>query len=145
MRKVVARRSALTCTSKSMGKETPKRSASVNISLARPAHCLVILPTLLSPSGEVTRNSTSPQTDQVQQGPLTLSTHSPAAFLMLKAALKSDQSCSMLPRRLPLMLYTSIRYYFQKKYTKYKKVLEKVYINLMQSYKISRQDKIRPG
>ena len=45
---------ALTLTSRSNGKEIPKLSASVNISLPRPDHCFVTRPTKCSSSGVFT-------------------------------------------------------------------------------------------
>ena len=50
IRKVAARVVALTFTSRSIGKTTPKLSASVNISFTKPDHCLEIRPTWADPS-----------------------------------------------------------------------------------------------
>ncbi|KAH9396797.1 hypothetical protein TYRP_003095 [Tyrophagus putrescentiae] len=72
--KVVAMRTALICTSRSIGKVTPKKSASVNISRARPDHCLVILPTLVSLSSVFTWKTTSLPQLKVQMGPSILRT-----------------------------------------------------------------------
>ena len=54
IRNVAARVTAFILTSRSMGKETPKLSASVNASLMNPVHCLEILPTFDPPSADMT-------------------------------------------------------------------------------------------
>lgn len=54
MRKHAASTTALILTSRSSGKRTPKWSASVNISVSRPDHCLLILPMTEASSRDVT-------------------------------------------------------------------------------------------
>lgn len=54
MRKQAANTTALILTSRSMGNCTPKWSASVNISVSKPAHCLLILPITKASSRDVT-------------------------------------------------------------------------------------------
>merc|ERR1719495_2345577 len=60
---------ALVFTSKSMGKLTPKLSASVKASLRKPLHCLVTLPTCAEPSNDMTLNSISEQHSIMHPGP----------------------------------------------------------------------------
>ena len=92
---------AFTFVSKSKGKETPKLSASVNASLTRPLHCLLILPTF-SPEPELrTSNSTSPKQLKVQMGPSILKTGLPLASLIVNCGAHSDQSCSIVPITVP--------------------------------------------
>ena len=54
MRKTAPNIVALVLTSMSRGKVTPKLSASVKISLAKPDHCLEIIPTWVLSSADVT-------------------------------------------------------------------------------------------
>ena len=84
MRKTAPKRVALTLMSKSMGNVKLKLSASVNASLTRPDHCLVTIPTSLSPSALSTLNSTSdPKQLQVQIGPSIFKTALPLSSLMV--------------------------------------------------------------
>ena len=54
MRKTAPKSTAFIFTSKSIGKEIPKLSASVNASFNIPLHCLDILPTWVEPSADNT-------------------------------------------------------------------------------------------
>lgn len=54
MRKHAPKRAALIFTSRSIGKEIPKLSASVKASLTRPVHCFAILPTFVDSSMDKT-------------------------------------------------------------------------------------------
>lgn len=54
MRKHAPKRAALIFTSRSIGKEIPKLSASVKASLTIPVHCLAILPTFVDSSTDKT-------------------------------------------------------------------------------------------
>lgn len=113
MRKVAARSVAFTCTSRSSGKVTPKRSASVKASLVKPDHCLVIFPTFVSLSLVSTSKTTSLQQLIVRKGPEILSTVSPEApLLTLNCGVQMDQSWWMEPSCWPLMLYTSSSWAF---------------------------------
>ena len=67
MRKVAASVVALTFTSRSIGKTTPKLSASVNISFTKPDHCLEILPTWAEPSFDDTYKNTNKVIEKIIQ------------------------------------------------------------------------------
>ncbi|MPC38296.1 hypothetical protein E2C01_031802 [Portunus trituberculatus] len=54
MRNTAPNKVAFILTSRSVGKEMPKLSVSVNTSFAKPLHCLLILPTCTSPSADRT-------------------------------------------------------------------------------------------
>lgn len=106
---------AFSLTSKSTGKEMPKLSASVNISLASPPHFFEILPissveivSSFSILLEKIWNSTSEKQASVQHGPTILKISTPSQFFTVNFGVHHVHSCSTVPASCPSGAYTAI-------------------------------------
>ena len=102
-------KTALRLTSRSIGKEMQKLSASVNSSLIKPLHCLAIVPICTVESRLISKNLTSrPGSEAMKLGVLILNTHCPSALNIWNLGWQNATLRTMQPSRSPLASRTII-------------------------------------
>lgn len=101
MRKHAPINKAFSLVSRSCWNEIPKLSTFVVYSCTKPAHCLLICPTLEFPSSDITWKTMSDMHEQLHGGPLIFSWGSLLSFRMVNLGRKGCQFCLRYPMALP--------------------------------------------